>query len=343
MTVVAQLAHRTDLIFPEAAALTIGTWGGEAPAWTRSKLQLALFPPLAAMIGVGSVNAHVPALIAFLLLIVGIPFILFRLRSPLIPTISAGALPTLFQISSPWFLVVVTVISLTLAGGLLAAERWRHHRERPDASQSGQFDRTSEHPEAFKEDASAILHASHREGLEHADAEDREIEEEDTTDRSARLIARRRSVLLSFVVMSVLWILVAWWTLPHAALAPPLLVSLYEWLSSPSVTASRYLRRWITIAFAIIVGTIIHQLSHDLIVVGAISLALTYLVMVVAKEIHPPTLAITLLPLIFPPSSPALRAAAVCLSVGILYGVGLVLPRVLQRFLPAPRTGPAAT
>lgn len=316
MTLVAQLAHRSDLIFPEAAALTLGTWGGEAPPWNRSLAQLVLLPPLAAAIGVGSVALHVPAEVAFITLIVGIPLVLYRLGSPLIPTISAGALPTLLQIGSPWFLVVVTVISVLLGLGMWGGEKWTLHRVATRSpSTSGGRDHGS------------------TEGHDPVESEPAGLSPPPNSVPMASQSMRRRA-LGYFVGLSLVWTLIAFWTLPHAALAPPLLVSFYEWLSTQRKGLARYGRRWFTISAAFVVGTMVHQLSHDYVLSAILALTVTYLVMRLAHEIHPPTLAISLLPLIFPTTGTPSRAAAVCLAVAVLYGLGLLAPVIasyLQR------------
>ncbi|MGC8480646.1 MAG: hypothetical protein ACP5PJ_03790 [Acidimicrobiales bacterium] len=319
MTLVAQLAHRSDLIFPEAAALTLGTWGGESPPWSRSLLQLVLLPPLAAAIGVGSVALHIPAEVAFITLIVGIPLVLSRLDSPLIPTISAGALPTLLQIGSPWFLVVVTVISALLGLGMWAGTQWRLHRV---ATQSASPDTSPDHSPA----------AGH--GPVESDTVERDAPEHSMPMTSQSM---RRRALGYFIGLSLIWTLIAYATLPHAALAPPLLVSFYEWLSTQRKGLARYGRRWLTISGAVIIGTVAHQLSHDYVLSAIVALTATYLVMRLAHEVHPPTLAISLLPLIFPTSGAPLRVVAVCLAVAVLYGLGLVAPMTasyLHRFAP---------
>lgn len=324
MTILAQYFHRSDLIFPEAAALTIGTWGGEAHAWSTSKVKLALLPPLAATIGVLSNRLHIPTVVSFLLMVALIPIALDLIDSALIPTISAGALPTLFHITSPWFLVVVFAITLTLSSGLYLGDRFVAWVRSRGVDQSRidtiiEID-TSAGNGAFIDVDNEIAIDELIENREQNDIDE---------DLSTSTVTRKR-VLIWFIVLSIIWTLTTWWWLPHAALAPPILVSFYEWLKSSKRTTLRYAKRWASITSGIVIGTIVHQGASDFAISAIVAIALTFAVMTLLHEIHPPTLAIALLPLIFPSTIVYERAFYVSLAVAILYGLGLYLPKFIR-------------
>jgi hypothetical protein len=324
MTILAQYFHRSNLIFPEAAALTIGTWGGEAHAWSRSKVKLALLPPLAATVGVLLNLLHVPTIISFTLLVALIPIALDLIDSALIPTISAGALPTLFHITSPWFLAVVFAIAVALSFGLYLGERFVAWSSSKGVDQTrietrGEVDGVTESGVAFD------LVNEYADGALVANREQDDIDE----DLCKSSVTRRR-VLIWFIVLSMIWTLTTWWWLPHSALAPPLLVSFYEWLKSSNRTTPRYLKRWASITSGIVIGTIVHQGVDNFATAALIAIALTFAFMTLLHEIHPPTLAIALLPLIFPATIAYERAFDVSLTVAVLYGLGLYLPKLIR-------------
>ncbi len=324
MTIVAQYFHRSDLIFPEAAALTIGTWGGEAHAWSVSKVKLALLPPLAATIGVVFNRLHLPTVIAFTLMVVLIPIALDLIDSALIPTISAGALPTLFHITSPWFLVVVFAITVCLSSGLYLGDKFVTI-SRPRGGDQSRSDTNDE----FDTPTGNSAHVD----LENRSANDDLISnrgQDDIDEDLSKSSVTRRRVLIWFIVLSIIWTLATWWWLPHAALAPPILVSFYEWLKSSNRTNLRFLKRWASITSGIVIGTIAHQGVSNFAISALVAIALTFAVMTLLHEIHPPTLAIALLPLIFPATIAYERAFDVSLAVAVLYGLGLFLPKFIR-------------
>ena len=321
MTIVAQNFHRSDLIFPEAAALTIGTWGGEAHAWYESKVKLALLPPIAATVGVLFNLIHIPAAISFTLMVALIPIALDLIDSALIPTISAGALPTLFQITSPWFLLVVFAITSVLSSGLYLGDRFLAW------SRNKGGDHGRGYPIA---DIDRSIGSGADEDIGNRITNDQLIVDRDQDDVDEDLSnssVTRWRVLVWFIVLSVIWTFTTWWWLPHAALAPPILVSFYEWLKSSNRTTLRYAKRWASITSGLVIGTVIHQGISNFAIAATISIALTFAVMTLLHEIHPPTLAICLLPLIFAPTIAYERALYVSLAVAVLYGLGLYLPK----------------
>ena len=322
MTLVAQYFHRSDLIFPEAAALTIGTWGGEAHAWSESKLKLAILPPMAATVAVLLNWIHLPVLIGFSLMVVVIPIALDLLKSPLIPTISAGALPSLFQIKSPWFLVVVAAITVTLGAGLYIGEQISH---KSSASLTIEKESNSGNGEAWS--AGLISDGKLTSRNESGDGD--RLQDDIDEDLPKSSVARRR-MLAWFIAISICWTFATWWSIPHAALAPPILVSFYEWLKSSDRSGARYLKRWATITSGIVIGTIVHQVLANFVLAALLAVAISYLAMKLLREVHPPTLAISLLPLIFPGNLPYVRAFDVSLAVAVLYGLGLYLPRLIS-------------
>ncbi|MDA8197543.1 MAG: hypothetical protein M0019_10130 [Actinomycetota bacterium] len=324
MTLVAQLFHRSDLIFPEAAALTIGTWGGEAHAWSSSKLKLLLLPPLAASVAVAGNVLHVPTLLAFLFMVAAIPMLLDRLNSALIPTISAGALPTLFDITSAWFLLVVFAITATLSLGLYIGDLFMKGK----ALQVSESEIDHSSIDAISSDLAHVEDSNSVPKGEPKAAGGRD--QNDIDEDIPKSPLSRRRILIWFIAISLSWTIVTWWITPHAALAPPLFVSFYEWMKSSNRTFGRYWRRWLSITLAISIGTFVHHEIKNYALSALVSISIAFFMMLLLGEIHPPTLAIALLPLIFTATIPVERAIDVSLSIAVLYGLGLYLPKVIR-------------
>ncbi len=115
MVITAQLLGRSEVVFPEFAALCVGVLVYEIPRWRTSVWQIAVFPIAAAWIGIGLVATGLPEPVtwpvALAIAVVGL-----RLGNcHLGPTISAIGLPVLLRTSSVVYPLSVTVFCALLA------------------------------------------------------------------------------------------------------------------------------------------------------------------------------------------------------------------------------------
>ncbi len=127
MVAVAGYTLRTEMIFPEAAALAFGAWVMEETPWKGPKLNLWLSPTLAALTGVLMMRF----LPYSLFLMVPVAFVLVALqlsllRSSVMPSISAAVLPLLLKCESWYYpLGVCAFTGIIAAGNCLDLKGWR--------------------------------------------------------------------------------------------------------------------------------------------------------------------------------------------------------------------------
>lgn len=117
---IAGAAGVDEVIFPEGAALVMGIWGLGLPGWTASRWRIVVLPPACAVAGILIVRADIPLEVAE---IVGVSFGLLALAaldSRLAPSLSATALPIVFDVSEWAYPIAVLVICVVIVVGL----RW---------------------------------------------------------------------------------------------------------------------------------------------------------------------------------------------------------------------------
>lgn len=280
MVAMSQLLAIPQIIFPEAAALSVGAIYLAKDDWIESPWKLAILPPLASLIGVLSIRAGLPNSISVPVLFCLIVISLRLLKSELFPTISAGVLPLIFRISTLYFPISVLIISLliTLISQLL--------KQSPNGSIQ-------------------TLHQSV------------------PSDRQLNTTA----IVYSAIVL--IWILFAWNFLPKVSIAPPLFVSFYDWFSSNDQSHRRLLRRFTSIITAATIGEVaIHLFPRPL--SALVAVAVTWAIITLLEDLHPPTLAISLLPLILPNLKAFTFVAGVGVTTICLGAIGVEVKRLAK-------------
>ncbi|MGC8465384.1 MAG: hypothetical protein ACP5O0_05575 [Acidimicrobiales bacterium] len=274
MIALSQVVNSSVAIFPEAAALSLGTLVLQKESWKSSRPRLVILPTIAAGLGVSIVALGVPTLVGVPILLIIIVLALHFLDSELFPTISAGVLPIVFLISDPWFLLTVflvvgSIATISVLMDTVAAKK-------------------------------PHVHEAHR------------------------LFSLRPppAGLVRFLIVAVPWIFLARASLPLPAIAPPLLVSIYEWYSRPERRPSNAAKRWIVMVVAGSLGEITTHIG-----LGAFGVVLAELVllafMAVLSSIDPPAMAVLLLPWIAEAISPTSFIFAIAVASLVLYGLGL--------------------
>lgn len=112
----AEWTNMKEIIFPEIAALTIGTWVFTKPDWNRSYFLLWFSPTIAAIIVVGlqnltSMNINLLILTSYFLTVT----MLYLLKSQVTPSIAAAILPILLRIDSWYYVISVCFFTGTIA------------------------------------------------------------------------------------------------------------------------------------------------------------------------------------------------------------------------------------
>lgn len=135
-------------------------------------------------------------------------------------------------------------------------------------------------------------------------------------------------VYLSLFVTGATWMAIVTAHLPTYAMAPPLIVSSFEWLTDPRQHSMRGLkRRIISVTLATLLGDAAYlyagHLAGTLIAVATITLVVYWV-----GDLHPPALAITLLPQLVGQHSLEEFAANILLGAIALYIFGYVILRL---------------
>jgi hypothetical protein len=124
MLAVAEYTGQKEIIFPEIAALALGTWIMEKPPWRSSILDFWLSPTLAALTGMLIVRLfpYAPFFMitgAFCLVVLQLKL----LRSSVLPSISAAILAIITRSGSWYYPLSVCVLTGTIALGRYVLER----------------------------------------------------------------------------------------------------------------------------------------------------------------------------------------------------------------------------
>lgn len=131
MAALSQNAGWRDLLFPELAALSSTLLRDPHGPWARSTWQLVLLPTLCGAIGVWISSHCSDPGAALLLAVLAAKLVLLLARSPLVPALSAAALPVILRIHS-WAYPLQIGVGLLLLAGLLVF--WRRSRPLPAGS-----------------------------------------------------------------------------------------------------------------------------------------------------------------------------------------------------------------
>jgi hypothetical protein len=143
-------------------------------------------------------------------------------------------------------------------------------------------------------------------------------------------------------VAAVAWLVIVGWilvggellALPAAAFAPPLFVSVLEWLDRGRLSAGDAMRRCGLLVGAALFGSATVRVLPIGVVAGVVAVCATLALMRVLAVAHPPALAIALIPHILPAAAPPTYVAAITTGAAALY-VGaffaaLATPRTLR-------------
>ncbi len=131
----------------------------------------------------------------------------------------------------------------------------------------------------------------------------------------------------------VVWILVADWQLQLAAvvLAPPLFVSVLEWLGRAALVAGDGVRRCALLVAAGLAGSIATQLIAVGWIAGTVAVCMTLALMWLLSAPHPPALAIALIPQILGSPQPWRYAASIGIGAGVLYVAAFAAEDITRR------------
>jgi hypothetical protein len=150
-------------------------------------------------------------------------------------------------------------------------------------------------------------------------------------------------------VAAVAWVVIVAWVLvggqllalPAAVCAPPLFVSVLEWLGRGELSAGDGMRRWGLLVGAAVFGSFAARLIAIEPVAGVVAVCATLALMRLLATAHPPALAIALIPLILQAADPGAYVAAIATGGAALYvgafAVALAAPRTLDA-QPAPQS-----
>jgi hypothetical protein len=141
--------------------------------------------------------------------------------------------------------------------------------------------------------------------------------------------------LLPFWCVAAGWLALVGAVLPvtHAAAAPPLIVSTLEWFLGGANSRRRAARRWLLIVGAALMGaTMAWAISTDW-PGGLVAVAVVMVVARAAGDLHPPLLAIALVPQVGGPHAPLAFTGAIALGAAALYA----LAAIVRRWRPTPR------
>ena len=142
-------------------------------------------------------------------------------------------------------------------------------------------------------------------------------------------------------VAAAAWLVIVGWILisgqllelPAAVLAPPLFVSVLEWLGREQVSAGDGLRRCGLLAGAAAVGSVAAQIISIGSIAGIVAVCLTLALMRLLEAPHPPALAIALIPQILGSPEPVPYTASIATGAAALYiaafAIALATPRTL--------------
>jgi hypothetical protein len=150
-----------------------------------------------------------------------------------------------------------------------------------------------------------------------------------------------------FGVAAVAWVVIVAWVvvggellaLPAAVFAPPLFVSVLEWLGRGQLSAGDGVRRWGLLVGASVFGSIAARVIPIGPVAGVVAVCATLALMRVLVVPHPPALAIALIPLILQTPDPGAYVAAIATGAAVLYAGAFAVALATPGTLRAPLVG----
>lgn len=148
---------------------------------------------------------------------------------------------------------------------------------------------------------------------------------------------------------AVAWLVIVGWilvggqllALPAAVLAPPLFVSVLEWLGRGQLSAGDGMRLWGLLVGAAVFGSVAARMIPIGPVAGVVAVCATLALMRLLATAHPPALAIALIPFILDAPDCAAYVAAIATGAAALYVqafvVALATPGALRASLVGSR------
>src|ERR1700687_343398 len=133
IAIIAEIACATGavyVLFPELGALSHDVMTRPRGTWASAPLLLAITPVLTGVIGIVITRALPYGYLSVLLVVGGAVALIFLLKSPIAPAISAGLLPLVLGVKSWWYPAGVLLGTLLLAvlsilwKGLSLAQNW---------------------------------------------------------------------------------------------------------------------------------------------------------------------------------------------------------------------------
>ncbi len=118
IAVIAEIAYATGafyVLFPELGALSHDVFTRPRGTWASAPLLLAITPVLTAVIGILITRALPYGYLSVLLTVGGAVALIFALKSPVAPAISAGLLPLVLGVKSWWYPAGVALGTVLLA------------------------------------------------------------------------------------------------------------------------------------------------------------------------------------------------------------------------------------
>jgi hypothetical protein len=119
IAVIAEIAHATGafyILFPELGALSHDVFTRPRGTWAGAPVLLAITPVLTGSIGIAATRALPYGFLSVLLTVTGAIAVIFALKSPIAPAISAGLLPLTLGVKSWWYPPGVLLGTVLLAG-----------------------------------------------------------------------------------------------------------------------------------------------------------------------------------------------------------------------------------
>ncbi len=116
MLFIAMVFAAKVIIFPEIAALAVGSLVYNEERWVASRLFFWLLPSLSALLGVLINYTNFPLFIKELVALFLVLLLLQVFRSQVAPSISAAILPIVLGVHSWLFVLSVTVLTITVTG-----------------------------------------------------------------------------------------------------------------------------------------------------------------------------------------------------------------------------------
>lgn len=261
-----------EIIFPELAALAVGTWILGNRRWLRQPLLICLSPTLAAVTGIIIVHflSHYQV-VAILLAFVAVSIELAMMRSHVTPSISAAILPIFLQIDSLYYPLAVGVLTAIIAFSQI---RFRIEQAKP----LGSLLTVKE-----KSQVSKVLPVNRKLFIDNKD------------------FLIWFGIFMGLILITLFAFFIHW----QFIVAPPLIVAFVEITQHREGISGQRFKLLLLIGCSAIWGTLSMEVLHNrghfpLVIVAACSVIGVLILFQFLKLSFPPAMALALLPTIIP-------------------------------------------